>query len=205
MNFERLEALAYQTMGKRKSHVEREIGHVYYHGKRVSNSVLLLRKKIFPEDDSHDEILRCAGLFHDIGKGIEPHARTGAQLVRELLKEELSESELNAVCELISVHDDRHPEDDRYSPWVKLLQDADHLDHFGSQGLWLSFIYRAYVGQEDMMGLPAFYESEWDDSVPQTRSHLNFDISKEIFDEKVKYERDVIRRLKLEGEGLYVE
>ncbi|MCH5352584.1 MAG: HD domain-containing protein [Acutalibacter sp.] len=204
MNFERLEASAFRAMGKRKSHVEREIGHVYFHGKRVSHSVLLLRKRIFPEDDSRDEILRCAGLFHDIGKGIEPHARTGAALARELLKDELSEAELNAVCEIISVHDDRHPEDDRYSPWVKLLQDADHLDHFGSQGLWLSFTYRAYVGQEDMMGLPAFYESEWDSSVPGTRSHLNFDISKEIFDEKVKYERDVIRRLKLEGEGDYV-
>ena len=204
MDFERLEALAYKAMGKRKSHVEREIGHVYFHGKRVSNSVILLRKKIFPEDGSHDEILRCAGLFHDIGKGIEPHARTGAALARELLWDELTETELNAVCELISVHDDRHPEDDRYSPWVKLLQDADHLDHVGSQGLWLSFTYRTYVGQEDMMGLPAFYESEWDSSVPGTRSHLNFDISKEIFDEKVRYERDVIRRLKLEGEGDYV-
>ena len=205
MNFERLEAIANKAMGARKSHVEREIGHVYFHGKRVANSVILLRKRVFPEDDSHNEILRCAGLFHDVGKGIEPHAHTGAMLARELLKEELTASELDAVCELISVHDDRHPEDDRHSPWVKLLQDADHLDHFGSQGLWLSFIYRAYVGQKDMMELPAFYESEWDDSVPRTRSRLNFDISKEIFDEKVKYERDVIRRLKLEGEGIYIE
>ena len=204
MDFERLEALAYQAMGKRKSHLEREIGHVYYHGKRVSNSVFLLRKQIFPEDASHDEILRCAGLFHDVGKGIEPHAKTGASLVRQLLAQELTALELDEVCALIAVHDDRHPESDKHSQWVKLLQDADHLDHFGSQGLWLSFTYRAYVGQKDMMELPAFYESEWDQSVPHTRARLNFERSKEIFDEKTAYERQVIRRIKLEGEGAYV-
>lgn len=204
MDFERLEALAYQAMGKRKSHLEREIGHVYYHGKRVSNSVILLRKQIFPEDASHDEILRCAGLFHDVGKGIEPHAKTGASLARQLLAQELTASELDAVCALIAVHDDRHPESDKHSQWVKLLQDADHLDHFGSQGLWLSFTYRAYVGQKDMMELPAFYESEWDQSVPHTRARLNFERSKEIFDEKTAYERQVIRRIKLEGEGAYI-
>lgn len=204
MDFERLEALAFQAMGKRKSHLEREIGHVYYHGRRVANSVILLRKQLFPDDASHDEILRCAGLFHDVGKGIEPHARTGASLARELLVQELTAQELDEVCKIISVHDDRHPESDLHSQWVKLLQDADHLDHFGSQGLWLSFTYRAYVGQKDMMGLPAFYESEWEDSIPRTRAHLNFERSKEIFDEKIEYERQVIRRVKLEGEGAYV-
>lgn len=85
MNFERLEALAEKTMGKRKSHIEREIGAVYFHGKRVAVGVLQLREKLFSEDGSHDEILRCAGLFHDIGKGIEPHPQTGALLVRKLL------------------------------------------------------------------------------------------------------------------------
>lgn len=204
MDFERLEALAFQAMGKRKSHLEREIGHVYYHGRRVANSVLLLRKQLFPNDASHDEILRCAGLFHDVGKGIEPHARTGASLARQLLARELTAQELDEVCKIISVHDDRHPGSDLHSQWVKLLQDADHLDHFGSQGLWLSFTYRAYVGQKDMMELPAFYESEWEDSIPRTRAHLNFERSKEIFDEKIEYERQVIRRVKLEGEGAYV-
>ena len=204
MDFERLEALAFQAMGKRKSHLEREIGHVYYHGRRVANSVILLRKQLFPNDASHDEILRCAGLFHDVGKGIEPHARTGASLARQLLVQELTAQELDEVCKIISVHDDRHPESDLHSQWVKLLQDADHLDHFGSQGLWLSFTYRAYVGQKDMMELPAFYESEWEDSIPRTRAHLNFERSKEIFDEKIEYERQVIRRVKLEGEGAYV-
>ena len=41
-------------------------------------------------------------------------------------------------------------------------------------------------------------------SIPRTRAHLNFKRSKEIFDEKIEYERQVIRRVKLEGEGAYV-
>ncbi len=31
MDLERLDSLAKQYMGHRKSHVEREIGHVYFH------------------------------------------------------------------------------------------------------------------------------------------------------------------------------
>lgn len=201
MDFKRLEAQAEQAMGHRKSHVEREIGHVYFHGKRVANSVLLLRERVFPNDASHDDVLRCAGLFHDLGKGINPHARTGAILARELLQGAMTAEELDEVCQLISIHDDRHPESDVHSPWAKLLQDADLLDHFGIQGVWLSFTYNAYMGQKGMMDLPAFYETEWKPMVVKNRERLNFPESKEIFDEKTAYEWSVIQRLQLEGEG----
>lgn len=204
MDFERLEALAQKHMGHRKSHREREIGHVYFHGKRVANSVLLLREKLFPGDSSHDETLRCAGLFHDLGKGIEPHDRTGALLVRELLREELTAPELKEVCGLILAHDNRRPGSDIHSPWEKLLQDADLLDHFGTQGLWLSFTYYAYMGQKGMDELPGFYETEWEKVVSRNRAALNFEISREIYDEKIEYERSVIRRLKQENEGRFV-
>lgn len=204
MNFKRLEALAEQHMGRRKSHIEREIGHVFFHGRRVSRSVLELRKVLFPEDGSHDEILRCAGLFHDLGKGLEPHPRTGALLARELLKEELTPSELDAVCGLIAAHDDRKPESDLHSPWEKLLQDADLIDHFGIQGVWLSFTYYAYMGQKGMAELPEFYETEWKPMVEKNRKLLNFPFSREIFDEKTEYEWSTIQRLKLEGEGQYM-
>lgn len=204
MDFKRLEALAEQTMAHRKFHLEREIGHVYFHGKRVANSVLLLRKTIFPEDASHDDVLRCAGLFHDIGKGINPHARTGALLVRELLQGEMTAAELDEVCELISVHDDRHPDSDLHSSWAKLLQDADLLDHFGIQGLWLSFTYYAYTGQQGMGKLPEFYETDWKETIKKNRAMIHFDVSKAIFDEKTEYEYSVIRRLTLEAEGRYV-
>lgn len=38
MDFQRLDEIAAKLMKKRKSHVEREIGAVYFHGKRVGTS-----------------------------------------------------------------------------------------------------------------------------------------------------------------------
>ena len=50
MNFDELDKLAFKYMGKKKSHKEREIGAAYYHGKRVANGVIELRKKLFDDD-----------------------------------------------------------------------------------------------------------------------------------------------------------
>lgn len=204
MDFERLDRIAFEKIGKRKSHLEREIGACYYHGVRVAQGVVELRKKIFPNDSSHDEILRCAGLFHDVAKGIEPHPGYGAIIVRELLKNVLTEEELVAVADLIAVHDDRAPESDLHDKWIRLLQDADLLDHYGVQGVWLSFTYQAYTGQQQMMPLIDFYDGEWTESIAKSRQKLNYDISKEIFDEKAAFEYSVIERMKREGKGFYV-
>ena len=80
MDFARLNALAEGWMRTRQAHLERERGSVYFHGQRVAKGVLELRRRV-TEDASHDEILRAAAIFHDIGKGIEPHAQSGAALV----------------------------------------------------------------------------------------------------------------------------
>lgn len=202
MNFEKLDKLAFHYMGKRKSHAEREIGAAYYHGKRVANGVIELRKKLF-EDASMDDILRCAGMFHDIGKGIEPHNHTGSVLVRELLKEELTKAELEQVCRLIEAHCDRQPQTGAHSREEKLLQDADLLDHYGSQGIWLSISHYAYTTQREMAQLPAFYRSEWPKQKAEHRKLLNFDLSKKIFDEKVSFERSIAARVEIEMNGTY--
>lgn len=202
MNFERLDKLAFYYMGKKKSHKEREIGAAYYHGKRVASGVIELRKKLF-EEDSMDDILRCAGMFHDIGKGIEPHSHTGSVLVRELLKEEMTKTELEQVCRLIAAHCDRKPQTDAHSWDEKLLQDADLLDHYGSQGIWMSISYYAYTTQGEMAQLPAFYSGEWQKQIAEHRKLLNFDLSKKIFDEKVSFERNTAARMEIEQNGVY--
>lgn len=204
MNFERLDSLAKKYMLKRKSHAEREIGHVYFHGQRVAKSAILLRKRIFPENSNWDDILYCAGMFHDIGKGIEPHAHSGAVLVRDLLKEELTSTELDGVCALIEAHSDRHPGTDVNTDIEKLIQDADLLDHYGTQGIWLSCNYSAYMGQQEMNQMPVFYFEEWAEQVKNHRRYLNFDVSKEIFDEKVRYEWSVVKRMEVEGKGEFI-
>ena len=50
MDFDRLTTLAFKYMGKKKSHKEREIGAAYFHGMRVANGVIELRKRLFEDD-----------------------------------------------------------------------------------------------------------------------------------------------------------
>lgn len=203
MDFERLDKLAFHYMGKKKSHREREIGAAYYHGKRVAGGVIALRKRLF-DDDAMDDILRCAGMFHDIGKGIEPHSHTGAVLVRELLKEEMPESELEQVCRLIEAHGDRRMRMGTHTWDELLLQDADLLDHYGSQGIWMSVSYYAYTTQQGMDQVPAFYQTEWPSQIAEHRKLLHYDVSKAIFDDKIAFEKSVVARMAVEQNGIYL-
>ena len=203
MDFERLNEIAFRLMGKRKSHLEREAGAAYFHGQRTGKSAVLLRKKLIPDESGMDDILLCAGMFHDMCKGLEPHADNAAFLCRKVLADELTAEEMDAVCQLIHNHDKRHPGTEINTVWERILQDADVLDHYGSQGLWMSNTYYAYCGQREMAALGEFYFSEWEPQCQADRAKLNFDLSRQIFDEKTAFEGSVIRRMLREAEGEY--
>ena len=203
MDFTKLNEIAFRMMGKRKSHFEREVGAAYFHGLRTGKGAVALRKMLFPADSSMDDILLCAGMFHDMCKGLEPHSDNAAFLCRKVLAEELTADELDKVCSLIHAHDKRHPGTEINTVWERLLQDADVLDHYGSQGLWMSISYYAYHDQREMAVLGEFYFSEWDPQCRADRAKLNFDVSKQLFDEKVAFEAGVIRRMLREADGDY--
>src|SRR5690606_1118348 len=130
------------TMGKRKSHLRREKGFIYYHCQRVANLSLNLRKQLYPDQAAMDDIMYVGALFHDVTKGIEPHHETGVHLVKQLLQEECKVDELEIVATIIAQHNNRHLQELPY--YIKIVQDADILDHFGSMEIWLKFIYSAY-------------------------------------------------------------
>ena len=204
MDFEKLDTLAMKWMGSRKSHKEREIGAVYDHGKRVSTGVLSLRKAV-TEDSSHDNLLRAAGMFHDVGKGIEPHDRSGAVLTRDLLKEHVAADELEEVARLIAAHCDRCPQEARYDVWACLLQDADLLDHYGTYDIWMCFNYYAYTSQEGIGKATNFLLNEYPQQAAHHRELLNFEVSKQIFDEKIAFEKAFAQRLMIETTGDYIQ
>ena len=110
MDFEKLDEVARHLMKRRKAHPERETGSVYDHGKRVARLIITLRKAVIPDDDSMDDILRLAGMFHDIGKGIEPHAAYGAPIMMQAVKGLVSEREAQEAARLIEAHCDRRPD-----------------------------------------------------------------------------------------------
>jgi uncharacterized protein len=200
MELDAIKKLAFELMGNRNSHSWKEKGNKYYHGERVAALALKLRGIIIPEDDSHDEILTVAAWFHDIANGNEEHARIGADKVREVLAAYCSKEELNSICEIISVHDDRYTGRDTYSDVIKLHQDADLLDHIGTYDLW---IHIAYSIAHD---LPITESINWLHEVRPTldeqyRGELNYEVSKRIYDEKSDFVKYCGSRFKVEGYG----
>lgn len=203
MNFERLNEIAAHLMIDRQSHKERETGSVYFHGQRASKGVLSLRKAVLPGDSSHDDILRAAAIFHDVGKGLEPHNVYGALITREALKDEVLPEELEEIARIIEAHCDRKPGTDTHDLWCKLMQDADLLDHFGAQDIWNIVYYSAY----EKTGLDAavqYFQEHWESFMQEHRGLLNFDLSIAIYDEKMRYERQFAERLYVEAQGEYI-
>lgn len=198
IDYAALDALAQRLMKDRKAHLMREKGFVYGHGKRVAVGVIALRGMI-TQDGGHDDGLRIAAMFHDVGKGIEPHGQSGAALAREMLREQLDPALLGEVAFYIAEHTNREAAD----PFAKILQDADVLDHFGSLEIGLAFQYGAY-NEEGMRATALWYRDAYGPYVERTLRKLNHPQSKAILEDKVAFTLAFARRFEAEWKGLYV-
>ncbi|OGO78704.1 MAG: hypothetical protein A2Y23_08570 [Clostridiales bacterium GWB2_37_7] len=202
MNLDLIKQRAFENLSKRKAHKHRETGFIYYHGARVANLVINLRKLIIPEDDTMDEILQAAAYFHDVAKGIEPHHKYGAIIVREMLKDLCTEKEVEQISQLIQCHALRKKR--KYNNYEMLLQDADLLDHFGTIELWMNFYYYATENQNMEFSID-FYNTEFKALAMKNRSFLNFEISEQIFDEKLEFVNSFVKRMEIENKGDIVD
>jgi len=199
MDVEALRQLAFKLLGKRKTHDYREKGFIYYHGQRVAKLALNLRQLIIPGDSSKDDIITVASYFHDVAKGIEPHFEYGAILIKEILKGYCNENEIEEIAQIIGSHTLRG-KNKSYPPQVKIVQDADILDHYGTLEIWLNFHYYAYHNASIEEALK-FYGDEYYKQLAEVRELLNYDISKEILDDKIAFQNDFIRRFAIESQG----
>lgn len=200
MDFEALDAIAQKLMKRRKSHIEREIGSIYDHGKRVSRLILTLRKEERPADDSTDDILRLAAMFHDIGKGIEPHAQFGPPIMLQAVEGMVSPEEAREAARLIAAHCDRRPEEPLHDFWARLLQDADLLDHIGTYNIWMDICYYAYR-EEGVEAEAAFLKEYAQEYAQKHRKLLNFSSSRRIYDDRVGFYLEFARRFQAEARG----
>lgn len=198
MDLNKIAEIAQNLMIDRCSHPYREQGYVYYHGQRVGQIALQLRELVFPHETKHDEVILVGSWFHDLGKGIEPHWEYGAVLVEAVLEDYCSEGELAKIKEIVAGHTLR--KEKKYPFYVQLVQDADILDHFGTQDIWLNFTRCGYTGKgmDDSLD---FYEEIYDTRMKTIRRLLNFEVSMEAFDEKDRFLHDFIRRFRKEGKG----
>jgi uncharacterized protein len=202
MDLQLIKQRAYENLGNRKAHYHRETGFIYYHGARVAKLVINLRKLIIPEDNSMDEILQAAAYFHDVAKGIEPHNKYGAIIIKEMLQDLCTEEELEQIAGLIDCHALRKKRE--YNNYEMLLQDADLLDHFGTIELWMNFYYYATEDQ-DMNPSIDYYHTEFKDMTVKNRSLLNFGLSEKIFDEKLAFVNSFVKRMEIENKGDIVD
>ena len=186
----------------RRAHPERETGFICAHGQRVARGVVELRRRV-TDDASHDDLLRCAAMFHDVGKGIGEHGQTGAEMVRFLLKDELTVDEIEEVARLVYAHNHRAPGTGEWDLWAQLLQDADMIDHYGTNEVWLNFQYCAHADRQMTEDL-SFYSDEFPAQTEKHRALLNLEEAKRVYDERVQFNKDFAARMAVEAEGGYM-
>ncbi|NMA85975.1 MAG: HD domain-containing protein [Tissierellia bacterium] len=200
MDINRIEELAFQKMGKRYSHSKREKGYIYYHGLRTAKLSIEIRKIIDEIDDSKDNIIYVSALFHDIAKGIEPHNENGSILIKQILKDECSYEKLMEIAEIIRCHNLRSSNED-WPKHIRIVQDADMLDHMGTMDVWLNFVYQAYDEKSVDASIEFYNDEEFKYHLEDCRRKLNYDISKKIFDDRIEFIHEFIVRLNIEGKG----
>jgi len=203
MNLSVIKQIAQTEMADKRNTPWDERGNKYTHGERVAALAVRLRQLILPGENGYDETLIVAAWFHDIcnGEGDRAmHAELGANRTRELLIGHCTAEELEQVCGIITVHDDRKPTDKQYSNAVRIHQDADHLDHFGSHDIWRLAAYT--IGHNETINDALGYlQNQWPKDCVRWRTELHFDLSRKIFDDKTAFVKSFIERFAVESSG----
>jgi uncharacterized protein len=199
MNIEKVEQVACECMAGRQESKEREPGWLYHHGRRVARIAMRLADELGAAADRN--VMYAGALFHDIGKGAEPHNEIGATITRETLKELCTPLELESICDIIRKHNQRQLSD-QFCEAVRIVQDADVLDHVGSIGPWLAF-YWSGVHNETFDDHVRFIEGEENATIQmRMKAGLNYEVSRHIFEDRLELEKRFfaeVRRVYLEG------
>jgi len=184
---------AKQLMEKTLSHEGRERGYVFHHGLRVAELSLALARCL---DESVDEdALWAAALFHDSGKGLEPHWYTGRGIVLEHLSGLTdSPAQLEKIAHLVRYHAKRS-DPEVYSTELKLLQDADVLDHRGAMHVWLAVGHGVEQGQRPEDILVEWSRPERAARREEFRQMLHFEASRTEYEKRLAREAEFYRAL----------
>ncbi|MFP4384872.1 MAG: HD domain-containing protein [Spirochaetia bacterium] len=184
MNLKKIDALADAEMADRRYNPSREPGWILHHGRRTGKIACRLLKLLRLKTDP--DTVYVAGLFHDIGKGQDNHHLAGADLSRDLLRDLVPAENLDIICGAISAHNQRK-KSKTFSECTKLIQDADLLDHTGHIDIWLSFYWTGHHGQSIEDNIAWFKGKDYRRFRRYMRSHLNYDISRRMLDERLRF------------------
>ena len=163
-----------------------ETGYRYYHGLRTAKLAVALADGMGLEVGH--ELLYVGGFLHDVGKAGyrgPDHGPRGAELIRSEIPHLFSISELELVLSMVSNHymrpNSKHF-DGKEKPVlpaeVLLIQDADTLDHFGCNAVWLGYHWSVHHTRNQQETID-FYNTDdlfWRQSA---LNWLNYDLSRQ--------------------------
>ncbi len=183
----------------------REDGYRLYHGRRVARLACRLsrRENLCPRVDCM--VLAAACLFHDLGKcqghDAADHGKTGSMAVEHELRGLVNPRQLRGVRQAIYWHNKREKSPPDLCTEGKLLQDADLLDHFGAQEVWVT-IYSAAAERQPVSSALSMWKSEkirsWTD---YALVNLNFPTSRRAMQKRLQFTRRFFWQLQREEKG----
>jgi len=207
VDLQAINKILFYLMSDKRGYEWRDIGAKYYHGQRTAKLAITLRKLILPNDDSFDEILTVAAWIHDNcngndgwadGKNI--HGKLGAEKARKILEPFCTTSEIENIAELVEHHDDRNLTNREKSDYLKILQDADLLDHRGSNAVWETIVYAA-LANSTAQRTAEYNSTKGIQLIEKHRGLVHFEVSKQIFDDKAAFYKEFVKRFSAESKG----
>ncbi|MFT3952575.1 MAG: HD domain-containing protein [Oscillospiraceae bacterium] len=199
MNLQQIETIAVAELGGRASHPYKETGNKLHHGKRTAVLVKTLCAELNYTGET--DTLTVAAWFHDICNGgdrHEEHEALGAARTAELIAPFCTPEECDTICALIARHDSRSAPDLPLE--LKILQDADFLDHFGAFEIWCTFHY-ALKEDWSMERTASEILAERARKYEKQRNELHFNYSRNIYEEKHVFVQAFAERMAREAAG----
>ncbi len=185
-----------------------EPGYRYYHGLRVAKLALQLAEK--QQLSVNRDILYIGGFLHDLGKaGFKgpDHGPRGAQIIRQEIPHLLTSEELEVVTLIVGHHYMRpkskymrSQQVQDYPPEVLLVQDADTLDHYGVNSIWIHFHYTAFKHHNQHVARDWYYgqDAEWR---KEARTSMNYALSVAELDHRTNLVNALYAQWEVEEEG----
>lgn len=185
-----------------------ETGYRYYHGLRVATLTLKLAK--VESLEVNEELLFIGALLHDVGKAgdqSKEHGPRGAELIRKQISDLFDPDELERVIQIVACHylrpKSKYMRDKPDPGWpaeVLLAQDADVLDHFGANGIWIAHHWAAVEKRTQASSIERHHvdDEAWKQ---ESRQSINYPTALAELEHRIVFMEEFVQQWEREERG----